>query len=247
MIRKPTVEDAGQVAALMRAGMSENVRRITILGSPLLDRWVAEQVAGPGGDSFLIATMEDRVSGMASSRVVGDTLVLNHLYTHTDFQRRGIARALLIEALRSEVPKMAVDVFTESAVARRWYATLGFAPVYRRAWLDVVLPAEGKKCEVLGLAEADAAHARRGFSHFKLRTERAEYAVGRLAHAVFRSVGFSILEDSEALAALAVLDPSRRLLCIGAPEDVPAGAGRIVEESERLIAPRSRLLAMLAV
>ncbi len=240
------------IAALMGAGMSPNVQRITILGSSLLHRRVREQIESGSGDCFLVALMGGRVAGMVSSRLLGGTLVLNHLYTDAGFRRRGIARALLEHALRAEAEFVAVDVFLESRVARAWYAALGFSVEYRRVWLESTLPIpdarDRRNSSITGMEEADAAHAHHGFSNFKLSTSRAEYSIGRLADEVFRSMGFRILADGEALAALATLDRRRALLCIGAPEDVPAGTlerGRIVEESERLVVRRAGLAAAL--
>ncbi len=250
-IRPPPTSEAGAVATLMREGMTANVRRITILGSAGLHRWVEAQLAEPGGDDFLVALCDERIVGMVSSRLAGTTRVLNHLYTHADFRRRGIARALLAGAVRAEEETVAVDVFTESRVARAWYAALGFTAEYRRLWMETPLSSaptiDPQQC-VQGLAEADAAQARMGFSHFRLTTERGAYAIARLAAAVFRCAGFGILADPAALAALAGIDSQRTLLCFGAPEDVPSDAlrdGRVVEESERLSTPRAALATRL--
>jgi GNAT superfamily N-acetyltransferase len=252
LIRPPLTSEAEEVATLMREGMTANVRRITILGSAGLHRWVEAQLAEPGGDDFLVAVCDGRIVGMVSSRLVGATRVLNHLYTHTDFRRRGIARALLAGAVRDAAETVAVDVFAESRVARAWYAALGFTAEYRRLWVETPLSAaatvDPQRC-AQGLAEADAAQARMGFSHFRLTTERGAYAIARLAEAVFRCAGFGILADPTAMAALAAIDARRTLLCFGAPEDVPAEAlcdGRVVEESERLSTPRAALAARLA-
>lgn len=254
-IRPATAADAGAIAELMETGMSVRVRRLTILGSSLLARWVASQIASEGGDAFLVADVDGKVAGMLSSRVTGTTLVLNHLYIGADFQRRGFARALVARALKeAKTETVAVDVFPESRIARRWYADLGFKPEYERVWLETPLAAPVPQIGKIpwltsGLEQADAVHTQHGFSNFKLTTPHAEYSIGRLSDSVFRAVGFGILADQDALAALAALDPRRTLLCIGAPADLPAGAqraGRIVEKSERLVARRTKVATKLS-
>lgn len=253
-IRPAAVADASAIAELMETGMSVRVRRLTILGSSLLARWVASHIASESGDAFLVADVEGKVGGMLSSRVSGTTLVLNHLYIGPEFQRRGLARALVARALKSaKTETVAVDVFPESKIARRWYSDLGFKPEYERVWLETPLAAPVPRIGTIpwsttGLEQADLIHTQHGFSNFKLTTPLAEYTVGRLSDSVFRVVGFGVLADMDALAALAALDPRRTLLCIGAPGDVPAGAlraGRIVEKSERLVAKRTRVGAKL--
>jgi GNAT superfamily N-acetyltransferase len=233
---------------LMREGMTANVQRVTILGSAGLPRWVETQLAEPGGDDFLVAVSEGRIVGMVSSRLVGETRVLNHLYTHADFRQRGIARALLAGAVAAPGETVAVDVFSESRVARAWYSALGFTTVYRRQWVETPIAIGDDTgpypASMPGLAEADAAQARFGFSHFSLVTGRGKYAIARLGDEVFRCAGFAILSDAEALATLKTIDARRTLLCFGAPEDRPEAAlraGWMVEESERLAAPRSAL------
>ncbi len=253
-IRPAVAADAVAIAELMARGMSVRVRRLTILGSSLLARWVAGQLGDAKGDAFLVAEADGHVAGMVSSRVVGTTLVLNHLYVGGGFLRRGMARALVTGALKAaKAEKVAVDVFPESRAARQWYVKLGFQLESERVWLETPLAApvvrKGPQLwESSGLAEADEAHKQQGFSRFTLKTAQAAYEVGRLSDTVFRVTGFGILKDREALAGLAALDPRRTLLCLGAAGDLPAGAqraGRIVEKSERLVGKRTKVLAAL--
>lgn len=241
----------------MQAGMSANVCRFTILGSPLLARYVTDQITKEGGDPFLIGIVEEEAAGMVSWRRTGNTLFLNHLYVLPEFRGRGLARALLVDGLERfatpEVETVGVDVFSESPVARAWYGTLGFQTEYRRVWLETALPAPRSmsdgQCNVDGLEFADQQHARQGFSQFKLITFDAEYSIGRLADGVFRSMSFNILRDRPALAGLAALDASRTLICVGAPEDLSpeaARTGRVIEESERLIVSTEHLRTALS-
>jgi GNAT superfamily N-acetyltransferase len=252
LVRPPLSPEARAVAALMREAMSPKVRRITILGSAGLHHWVADQLASTAGDSFLIAVLAERIVGMVSSRLVAGTLVLNHLYTHVDCRRRGVAHALLRGALDTEAESVAVDVFSESKVARSWYASLGMTLEYRRLWIETALPApttSAPEWNTSGLEEANAAQARQGFSHFRFRTARAEYAIARLGDAVYRCAGFDILADPAAPAGLASLDSQRSLVCVGPPESASPAVlrhGRLIEESERLRAQRADLAERLA-
>ena len=253
-IRPATTAQAGDIAAIMAAGMSAKVRRITILGSPLLHAYIAGQLTSATGDAFLVAEVEGRVVGVAGWRRLGGTLMLNHLYVQPEARGQGVGRALLADGLQrgsgEEAQSVAVDVFSESPRTRAWYVALGMTPQYRRVWLETPLPSprsmSAGQCNVDGMEQADLDHARLGFSQFKLITFTAEYGIGRLADGVFRSVGFGILHDRHALAALATLDARRTLVCLGPPEELPPDAlraGRIVEESERLSVPYPALRA----
>jgi GNAT superfamily N-acetyltransferase len=238
----------------MHAGMSPNVRRLTILGSPLLHHYVARQLESPAGDPYFVATVAHRVAGVASWRRMGPTLVLNHLYVAAESRGLGLGRALLAEGLRclvaDDVETLAVDVFSESQLARAWYAKLGLAPLYRCTWIETPLPpprsmSDGQ-CTIEGMEQADREHAEQGFSQFKLHTFTAEYTVGRLGDEVFRIAGWGGFRDRPALAGLAALDARRVLISVGAPEDLPPDAlrrSRIVAESERRAAPARSLRA----
>lgn len=256
LIRPATIADAVEIATVMHGGMSATVQRITILGSPLLHAYVAAQIASTSGDSFTVAEVNGRTAGVATWRRIKRTLTLNHLYVRAEFRGHGIGALLMIDGLQqgleSDVETVAVDVFSESQRALTWYVALGMERQYRRTWLEMPLPAlrsmSARPCTIEGMEQADLEHARLGFSQFRLITPAAGYAIGRLSGAVFRTAGFGILSDRHALEALGTLDARRALICIGAPEDLPAAGrrgGRLVEESERLTIPLPKLAAAL--
>ena len=64
--------------------------------------------------------------------------------THPDFQRRGLGRAVLLEAMRllQEGGMRSVSVLTPEAnvPARALYASLGFKPTQRLCWYKKTLP-----------------------------------------------------------------------------------------------------------
>ena len=255
-IRPANLADIGAIAALMHAGMSPLVQRITILGSPLLSAFVAAQIGSPSGDRFTVAEAGGQIAGVAAWRQVGTALILNHLYVQEDIRGHGIGTLLLSAGLQMweerGVQTVEVDVFSESQRVGAWYAALGMEPQYRRSWLETTLPAprsmSGRKCTVEGLEQADLDHARQGFSQFKLITFNGEYAIGRLAEAVFRTGGLAILADRPALEALGTLDARRSLVCFAPPEalcEEMLRRGRVLTESERLTCAAPRLAATL--
>lgn len=244
-IRPATLADASDIAALMHAGMSPLVQRITILGSPLLSAYVEAQIGSPSGDRFTVAEVDGQIAGMAAWRQLEGALVLNHLYVQEDFRGQGIGTLLLSDGLQAwkerGIQTVEVDVFSESQRTRGWYVALGMEPQYRRVCIETTLPAprsmSGGKCTVEGLDQADLDQARQGFSQFKLITFSGEYVIGRLADGVFRTGGFAILADRHALEALGTLDARRALVCIGPPEELREEmrrSGRVLTECERL-------------
>ncbi len=236
--------------------MSALVQRITILGSPLLAAFVGDQIENPNGDRFTVAEVDGRTAGVAAWRQIEAALILNHLYVEESFRGHGLGTLLLIDGLRTwqecGVQTVKVDVFSESQRARAWYAALGMEPEFRRSWLETTLPPprsmSGGKCTVEGLEQADLAHARQGFSQFKLITFKGEYTIGRLAEGVFRTLGFAILADRPALEALGTLDARRSLVCFGPPEELREDlrrSGRLLAESERLTVAAPKFVATL--
>jgi hypothetical protein len=137
---------------------------------------------------------------------------------------------------------VSLDVFLSNERVRRWYRSLGMQPVFQRVWVQ--FPLVGHEmgptpdCEILGMSDANRAHARYGFSEFTIGRPHMTHAVGRLGESLFRSLAFDIVKDAVALSVLARLDGHRKLLCIGFPHDAlygqPAG-GSIVAESERMV------------
>ncbi len=246
IIRSARSEDSEAIAALMREGVSEQVRQITILGSPYLARFIADELAGNQNDDYVVCTVRERVVGMCAWRQTDTVLHLNHLYLAPNVRGQGLGTTLILDGLsrirRASQHTLSTDVFFDTPRARAWYRSLSMHSEKHVHWIQVPLPlstSDGeRRCTIAGLEEATAHHLRYGFSHVTLTTNSASYQVGRLGSGLFRIAMVSILQDPAALQGLARFDAERQLICIGSAGDCAAlspDTNSLVAESERLV------------
>ena len=246
IIRPARPGDSEAIAALMREGVSDQVRRITILGSPYLARFIADELAGNKNDEYVVCTVRERVVGMCSWKHTGKTLHLNYIGVAPDVQGQGLGIALMLDGLRrirrTSQRILSIDVFSDTPRAHAWYRSLHLRSEKHFYWIQLpllLLKSGGDlRCTISGLDEAAAAHFRYGFSHITLTTNSASYQVGRLGPDLFRVGTFAILQDPAALQGLARFDAERQLVCIGSAEDctnLSLGANSLVAESDRLV------------
>jgi len=243
-IRPAVPQDGERIAALMRAGVSDAVRRITIMCSPRLGRFVTDELAAGTPQAYVVATLEGQVVGTCIWRHMDRAVHLDHLYVVSDLRGQGVGTALLLDGLRrvrrAEEQHLRLDVFWDNPRALAWYRSWKMHGDQQITWLQVPLPARPRRTVrgiITGWAEGHARQRRYGFSDFTIATECATYRIGRLGEKLFRCGTFGILADAMALEELARLDHRRQLLCVGAAAEVPAAArraGMIVAHSERL-------------
>ena len=256
IIRPARPGDNDAIATLMREGVSDQVRRITIMGSPHLSRFIADKLTMQGNEEYVVATMEEQVVGICSWKHTDEILHLNHLYLTREIQGYGLGTTLMLDGLsrirRAPEHTLSVDVFFDNPRAQAWYRALTMWPEKHVRWLRLPLPVvksdDRSGCTISGLAEATVRHARYGFSQFTLSTRTAQYPVGQLGTHDFRVGTVSILQDHTALQGLAHVDQNRQLLCLASAEDCAElflSAGASVAESERLISSCATVMERL--
>ncbi len=255
-IRPAVPADSLAIALLMKTGVSERVRSVTVMGSEKLHVFLAQQIETSESDVYVVGTLRERIIAMSAWRHAGERLLLNHLYILPNFRGQGFGTALIVEYLgrcrRPQEHHLALDVFLENERARSWYRSWGMQVESRTSWIRVRMPnlvsSEGRKGCITGLSDADDAQAKFGFSQFRLQTDLRAYTVGRLGDSLFRVDTFSILDDPTALRALSRLDAGRQLLCFGPLNQCTAerfGPELVVAESERLVCSCDRIQACL--
>ncbi|MGE0644960.1 MAG: N-acetyltransferase family protein [Nitrospira sp.] len=246
LIRPAKPGDSEAIAALMREGVTDQVRRITIMGSPHIAQFIADELAQEGNEEYVVGTMQARVVGMCSWKHTDEALHLNHLYLAWDVRGYGLGTALMLDGLnriqRASERALSVDVFFDNPRAQNWYRALTMQPEKPVHWVRLPLPmvrsGDRSGYTISGLAEATAKHLRYGFSQFALSTRSAHYHIGQLGAHEFRVGTVSILQDCAALEGLAQIDPKRQLLCIASAEDcaqLTLDANTCVAKSERLV------------
>lgn len=229
IVRPAELFDVSQMATILRAGFPPTLVDRTILGCDGFHCYLADTIAiGPrGGTQYVLVADAAAVVGVAEFRWSFDGILLNHIYVSPDRQGQGLGRMLLAEGIARTIActgraagecGICLDVFADNFPARRWYDSIGFATVGELVWKDIPLqPSDrtGRPWYVSNWAQAECAHAAYGFSEFELRTEIGRHRIGRLGAQWFRVTDTAILTDATALAALAELDPARRLLYFG--------------------------------
>lgn len=120
-----TAGHVSQVAALEKACFSD----------PWSERSVASELENPLA-LWLVALDGDTVAGYVGSQsVMGEADMMN-LAVHSDYRRRGIGKALVLEliaALKNRgVSSLALEVRASNTPARMLYEAVGFRQVGRR-------------------------------------------------------------------------------------------------------------------
>lgn len=245
ILRPARAEDSKAVAVLMREGVSEQVRRITILGSPYLARFIADELTRNKNEEYVVCTVQEQVVGMCVWRQTDTVLHLNHLYLAQNVRGQGLGTALILDGVsrirRAAQLTLSTDVFFDTPRTQAWYRSLSMRSEKHVHWIQTPLPLSTsngeRRCTISGLEEAATDHLRYGFSHVTLTTNSGSYQVGRLGPDLFRVSTFAILQDPAALQALARFDAERQLICSGLAGDYAAlspGTNSLVAESERL-------------
>ena len=253
VIRPARPGDSEAIAVLIREGVSDAVRRMTIIGSPHLACYIADEVIAKTGDEYVVGTVRAAVVGMCSWRHAGTTLQLDYLYLASGVRGKGLGTALVLDGLRRirrpQEQQLGLDVFYDNPRARAWYRSWGMNPERHVRWIQLPLPPldphEALCCVISGLAESDERYLRYGFSQFTLSTTVATYQIGRLGHGLFRTGSGAILRDPAALQGLTRIDSQRQLLWAEPVEDYaepPRRGAAPVAESERLVASCATVL-----
>lgn len=143
-IRPATPDDAGAIAALMRMGVSKTVRLVTILGSPNLTRFVADEIAAGQADEYTVSARGTDVVGVCVWRRIPKGVQLNHLYLAPDMRGQGLGSRLILEGLRRHQAtsdlRLSVDVFFDNPQARSWYHSWGMRREQHLKWVQIPLP-----------------------------------------------------------------------------------------------------------
>jgi|SRR5579884_4076431 len=237
--------DAAEIARAIADGLDPELVRRTIYACAGIARYVRRQIHGQrhGGDTaYLVARDGDRLAGCVELRRQPSGLFLNYVAVRPEYQAAGLGRRLLAAAVwragAAASGRMRLDVFEPNRRAAEWYQRLGFRDEALTEWWELPPPGPGPEEGFVGdLPQAQLCQRAFGFSRFVVRTERANYNVGRLGEEWFRLDDPAALEDTAVAATLARLDPGRRLLALVPAERFPPGRrdeGRLVVRLRRM-------------
>ncbi len=223
--------------AAVRLAEPSDAASIVRLYAEAAAEWVVPRTAlgCHGATAYVQSLIEERGRGWSSQFwVLGDdaflqlrrvdvrTVMINNIFVGARVRGRGVGTELLRHALGEHplLGHVVLDVFDDNPRARGWYEALGFAFTTGRTWLERPLPvATAAEYRVEGLPQADAVHHAFGFSMLQVETSAGGHSVGRLGSGWFRVPVPSALDDPGLVAALADLDPQRRVLALGQGND----------------------------
>ncbi|MCU1566220.1 MAG: family N-acetyltransferase [Pseudarthrobacter sp.] len=99
-----------------------------------LNRYPAEEFAGPGGALLVIQENGESIAGGAFRRYDSDTAELKRIWTHSAHRRRGLARLVLAElealAVRRGYTRLYLTTGPRQPEAKHLYLTTGYEPQF---------------------------------------------------------------------------------------------------------------------
>ncbi|BDG08531.1 GNAT family N-acetyltransferase [Anaeromyxobacter paludicola] len=220
LVEAPAPSDAEAIVALLREGFDPPVLELALYGCPGVERFVAEHLRMGELSPYRYRVIRGRggLLGVAEFRLREATLFLNYVAVSPAARGAGAGNALLrsmvAEARALGLAELALDVFTFNAGPLAWYERLGLrAQGERSFFVGAPRPDEAAPpFRVPDLPQADAVHARFGFSELTLERPGRSLRVGRLGAGFFRLAGLRDATDAALHACLRRLDPGRRLV-----------------------------------
>lgn len=254
-LRPARVGDAAAIVAIIRDSFPPELRERIVYGCPGMQRFVEDLIRVPrplAERRYTVAAAGQRIIGCVEVAPAGSVLMLNYIAAAQDARGAGLGRRLLQAALSDAgapaFGSMVLDVLADNHVAREWYLRLGFAPVAASTWWALTLDGRGLADDagaiISGWAQAEAAHARFGFSELRVTTGTAAYAIGRLGSRWYRTAEPAALADTALHGALQRLDAGREVLAV-LPDEVEPPAAMDPVPGVRTVRMQLGMLALL--
>lgn len=227
-----TLEDVDAIMGLFAECFPQQWRDLNIYGCEGAAAFLADSIRWQAhrGETAVLVARSDQVLGFMEVRRTPSAINVNNAATSPKARGLGLFRRLLAAAVElgeREGYAMTTLHRTLGDPLKDFYHRTGYTVVFQMMWSACPLPDGPMTVDTVfhGLPQADAIHARYGFSQFTLRTRLGLYDVGRLGTRWFRLRNPAIVRDEKALSALHNLDPERELLCFVDAGSLPAHLG----------------------
>jgi ribosomal protein S18 acetylase RimI-like enzyme len=246
MIRAAGLDDANQIAALVRTSFDSRLHDFMVYAQDGIERFLAVHIDLPTAEPrrhFLVDVDEDgSVRGFAEfvEGTGSAAAFLSYICVAPQARGAGIATALInhfVAATGSSA--LQLDVFRENHAAVALYRKLGFERVSATGWFvrDLPPPASAPTLHLINPAEAVAMHEYYGFCRHTVRWGGAETVLGRIGPRTLRCFNGPDFSDVPLLAAARALFPETRralFVCSMDAADRPAHA-ELFHTSLRLV------------
>jgi ribosomal protein S18 acetylase RimI-like enzyme len=241
--------DSVQIVKVMRQGYDPSWLDVMLYGCDGVEHYVEAQIRLGSASSYRykVHRQAGEVVGVAEFRFRGTTLFLNNIVVLPAGQGAGVGRALLREMVQEARQQgrstLSLDVLDTNARAMSWYARIGLEATSERSYWHGPMPggAPSASFTIPDHPQAEAVHARFGFSEFAVEGDGRTVRVGRLGPRYFRLLGWSSASDRNLTAFLGALEPRRRLLAIVDSPPPEAPTWQRVAVARRMSAPLARL------
>lgn len=258
MIDDPTFSpaqagDGAEIARLLVLIQRSETLGLTIWSSPLVSAFVEDIIAGAEpslGMKYYTVKVGCEMEGVICLRDTGGRLFVDNLYFTRRLRKMRMSIRSTLESIRSYLKDFACqecawDGWADNLPVIGWHRQLGGVEQYRKNWFVLRLPEKpGPPGTVVGRDEAEAKHARYGFSTVDVVTSQGRRSVGLLGTHAFRVTDDRSIADPEFLAALAFIDPGRVVHVYSGSPELP-GAGGAIATAIRMHAPIERVLRQL--
>jgi GNAT superfamily N-acetyltransferase len=245
------------IAEVIRYGFDPLIQEAVIYGCAGISRFVRDQIEMPravADRTFTVALLSGTVVGCVEMRSTAGGLFLNYISVIPAMRSRRVGATLLAHAIRNArragKTQLTLDVLTSNQAARSWYERLGFSCESTSEWWDLSVPEMEQPRDglVLGFPQAQASHARFGFSQFTVSTDAGTFPIGRIGDRWFRVTRSAALEQPAVFEVIGCLDPARRLLAIVGEGTLPPrlrAHGGLLASTVRMSAELDPLLGRL--
>ncbi len=250
-IRPAAPEDAAEIVAVIREGLSPPLLELCIYGCSGIAKYVAGQIGvqDRGGSAYYVAAVcAGRVEGCVEMRRLPGCLFVNYIAVRPELRGQGLGGRLLRTALGQgdsrQAGLCALDVFDFNTRALQWYQRLGFRQQQGTVWWQASLAAAEPASIVLtDYAQAQVSQREYGFSQFGLVAAGQRHEIGRLGENWYRLTSPAALKAPGVVAELRRLAPQRRLLLLSKTDYAPPPSleARETARARRLAVPLETL------
>jgi ribosomal protein S18 acetylase RimI-like enzyme len=220
-IREARLEDVEQFVALVQSTLPPEVQGFTLYDCNGIAHYVRENIraANFGGENcYAVAIADGAIVGGIEIQLTPAEIFVKYVAVAPEYRRKGIANALLAEALAAYPgkKKLSLHVLQSNTAAVNWYYSLGMKKISEVSWYAGDMPQSASTgFAVLGGYAQMVIHLERfGFAMLMLKNLERTTNVGVLNEQWLRFTSWDDISQLDFVASLRRIWPTRRALVI---------------------------------